>query len=69
LSWERWAGAAGFSLGIEVGPTDREIRAHYADSGNRRNEAVAFFLIAAADLALARAPRPAPAGAPNDAPA
>jgi hypothetical protein len=62
VTWERWAGAAGvafvvlyivaFSLGIEVGPTDREIRAHYADSGNRRNEAVAFFLIAAADLAL-----------------
>ena len=41
-----------FSLGIEVGPTDREILEHYADSGNRTREIVAFFLIAAAALAF-----------------
>jgi hypothetical protein len=41
------------ALGIEVGASDREILEHYADSGNRVNEAVALFLIAAAALALA----------------
>jgi hypothetical protein len=62
MSWERTAAVTGiafvvlwfgaFALGIEVGPSDREILEHYADSGNRTNEAVAFFLIAAAALAL-----------------
>jgi hypothetical protein len=57
---ERWAAVAGFayvalfvaafSLGIEVGPTDREILEHYADSGARAKEVVAFFLIAGAAL-------------------
>jgi hypothetical protein len=41
-----------FALGIEVGASDREILDHYADSGNRAKEAVAFFLIAAAALAF-----------------
>ena len=41
-----------FSLGIEVGPSDREILEHYADSGSRNKEIVAFFLIAAAALAF-----------------
>ena len=60
--WERWAGLAGiayvalflvaFALGIEVGPSDREILDYYADSGHRTREVVAFFLIAAAALAL-----------------
>lgn len=60
--WERWAGLAGiayvalflvaFALGIEVGPSDREILDYYADSGHRTSEVVAFFLIAAAALAL-----------------
>jgi hypothetical protein len=58
--WEPWAGIAGvayvalyvgaFALGIEVGNTDAEIREHYADSGARTKEAVAFFFIAAAVL-------------------
>ena len=42
-----------FSLGIEVGPSDQEILDHYADSGQRTKEAVAFFLIAAAALSFA----------------
>lgn len=56
----RWAALAGlayvvlyviaFSLGIEVGPSDREILEHYADSGSRTKEVVAFFLIAGAAL-------------------
>ena len=60
--WERWAGIAGvayvvlyvgaFALGIEVGNTDAEIREHYADSGARTKEAVAFFLIAGSALAF-----------------
>jgi hypothetical protein len=60
--WERWAGLAGiafvvlyvaaFALGIEVGPSDREIAEYYADSGHRTKEAIAFFLIAAAVLAF-----------------
>lgn len=60
--WERWAGLAGiayvalflvaFALGIEVGRSDREILDYYADSGHRTREVVAFFLIAAAALAL-----------------
>jgi hypothetical protein len=41
-----------FSLGIEVGPSDAEIREHYADGGNRTKEAVAFFLISAGALAF-----------------
>jgi hypothetical protein len=62
ISWERLAALAGiafvilwfaaFGLGIEVGASDREILDHYADSGNRAKEAVAFFLIAAAALAF-----------------
>ncbi len=62
MSWERWAGLAGvayvvlfigaFALGIEVGPSDREILEHYADSGSRSKETIAFFLIAAACLAF-----------------
>ena len=55
-SRERWSAVGGvafvasylvaFSLGIEVGPTDREILDYYADAGHRTREAVAFFLIA-----------------------
>jgi uncharacterized membrane protein YozB (DUF420 family) len=62
LSWERLAAVAGlvfvvlyvaaFSLGIEVGESDREILAYYANSGHRAKEIVAFFLIAGAGLAL-----------------
>lgn len=62
LSTERWAALAGlgfvaayvtaFSMGIEVGPSDREILDYYADSGHRAREVVAFFLIAAAALLL-----------------
>jgi hypothetical protein len=62
ISWERLAALAGvafvalyvaaFALGIEVGPSDREILDHYSDSGNRAKEVVAFFLIAAAALAF-----------------
>jgi len=43
---------AAFTLGIEVGHGDREILEHYADSGHRTREVVAFFFIAAAALAL-----------------
>jgi hypothetical protein len=59
---ERWSAVCGvafvasylvaFSLGIEVGPTDREILDYYADAGHRTREAVAFFLIAAGVLAF-----------------
>jgi hypothetical protein len=62
ISWERLAALAGlafvvlwfaaFGLGIEVGASDREILDHYADSGDRTKEAIAFFLIAAAALAF-----------------
>jgi len=62
LSWERLAALAGlafvalyvaaFALGIEVGDSDREILAYYANSGHRAKEIVAFFLIAGAALAL-----------------
>ena len=45
-----WFGA--FTLGIEVGPSNREISEHYADDGALTREAVAFFLIAAAALAF-----------------
>src|SRR5213596_2980009 len=61
-SWERLVALAGFafvvlyvvafSLGIEVGDSDREILAYYASSGHRAKEIVAFFLIAGAALAL-----------------
>jgi hypothetical protein len=60
--WERWAGVAGiayvvlyigaFALGIEVGPSDREILEYYADSGNRSKETAAFFVISGAALAF-----------------
>jgi hypothetical protein len=62
ISWERLAAITGvayvvlyvaaFGLGIEVGPTDAEIREHYADRASRTKEAIAFFLIAGAALAL-----------------
>ncbi len=62
ISWERLAALAGlgfvalyvaaFALGIEVGDSDREILAYYANSGHRTKEIVAFFLIAGAALAL-----------------
>jgi hypothetical protein len=62
ISTERWAGLAGlgfvvayvaaFAMGIEVGPSDREILDYYADAGHRAREVVAFFLIAVAALCL-----------------
>jgi hypothetical protein len=62
ISWERLAGLTAlvfvglyivaFALGIEVGASDREILEYYADSGNRVEEVVAFYLIAAAALTL-----------------
>src|SRR2546421_4178172 len=62
ISWERLAALAGlafvvlyvaaFALGIEVGDSDREILAYYANSGHRAKEIVAFFLVAGAALAL-----------------
>jgi hypothetical protein len=62
MKWERWVALAGvayvalyvaaFTLGIEVGPSDREIVEHYADSSARAKEVVAFFLIAGAALAF-----------------
>jgi len=62
LSWERLAALAGlafvalyvaaFALGIEVGDSDREILAYYANSGHRAKEIVAFFLIAGAALTV-----------------
>jgi hypothetical protein len=62
ISWERLTALAGlafvvlyaaaFALGIEVGPSDREILDYYADSGHRAREVVAFFLIAGAALAF-----------------
>jgi hypothetical protein len=52
ISTERWAGLAGlgfvvaylaaFAMGIEVGPSDREILDYYADSGHRAREVVAL---------------------------
>jgi hypothetical protein len=58
--WERWAAVGGFAfvglyvaafaLGIEVGDTDREVLAYYANSGHRAKEIVAFFFIAGAAL-------------------
>ena len=55
ISWERLAALAGlafvvlyvaaFALGIEVGDSDREILAYYANSGHTAKEIVAFFLI------------------------
>jgi magnesium-transporting ATPase (P-type) len=62
ISWERLGALAGvafvalyiaaFALGIEVGKSDREILDYYGDSGNRAKEVIAFFLIAAAALAV-----------------
>ena len=43
---------AAFTLGIEVGASDRDILDYYANSGNRASEVVAFFLIAGAALAF-----------------
>jgi hypothetical protein len=60
--WERWAGVAGiafvvlyvvgFAVGGEPPEDDAELIAHYADSGERAQDYVAFFLIAAAALAF-----------------
>jgi hypothetical protein len=60
--WERWAALAGlayvvlyvaaFSMGIEVGRSDREILDYYADGGHRTKELIAFFLIAGAALSF-----------------
>ncbi|MGH2920986.1 MAG: hypothetical protein ACRDKU_02835 [Gaiellaceae bacterium] len=62
LPMTRWGGIAGlaylalylaaFAMGIEVGHSEEEIREHYADSGARSKEVVAFFLISAAALAF-----------------
>jgi hypothetical protein len=62
ISWERLAATAGvafvvlyvvaFTLGIEVGDSNREILDYYASRGHRAREIVAFFLIAGAALAL-----------------
>jgi hypothetical protein len=62
ISWQRLAAVAGlafvalyvvaFSLGIEVGHSDREILDYYEDSGNRAKEIGAFFCIAGAALSL-----------------
>ena len=62
ISWERLAALAGlsfvvlyvvaFSLGIEVGDSDRKILDYYANSGHRAKEIVAFFLIAGAALTV-----------------
>lgn len=62
INWERLVAVTGvayvalyvaaFSLGIEVGPSDREILEHYGDSAARTKEAVAFFLLAGAALAF-----------------
>lgn len=63
ITWERLAAVAGFAfvvlyiaafaLGIEVGASDEDILEHYADSGSRAKEVVAFFLIAGAGLSFA----------------
>src|SRR5712691_6611305 len=62
ISWERVAALAGiafvalyiaaFALGIEVGDSNLEILAYYANGGHRAKEIVAFFLIAGAALSL-----------------
>ena len=62
MGWARWTAVAGFgfvalyvaafSMGIEVGKSDREILDYYADSGHRAREVAAFFLIAAAVVAF-----------------
>lgn len=62
MGWARWTAVAGFgfvalyvaafSMGIEVGKSDREILEYYADSGHRAREVAAFFLITAAALSF-----------------
>jgi hypothetical protein len=62
ISWERLAALAGlafvvlyiaaFTLGIEVGDSNREILRYYASSSHRAKEIVAFFLIGFAALSL-----------------
>jgi hypothetical protein len=62
ISWQRVAAVAGlafvvlyvaaFALGIEVGDSDREILAYFANGSHRAKEIVAFFLVARAALAL-----------------
>jgi hypothetical protein len=60
--WERWSPIAGllyvalFVIAIvttpDTGETNREILEHYADAGNRRNDIILTFLLAAAALAF-----------------
>jgi hypothetical protein len=60
--WERWAGVAGiafvalyvvgFAVGGEPPDEDADLITHYADSGERAQDFVAFFLIAAAALSF-----------------
>jgi hypothetical protein len=63
LGWERWGtlGGCAFAVlyivaftttGIDFDDTDQAVLAHYASSSARAKEVVAFFLIAAAGLAL-----------------
>ena len=63
LGWERWAALGGCAFavlyvvaftttGIDFDDTDQAVLAHYASSSARAKEVVAFFLIAAAALAL-----------------
>lgn len=63
IRWERWAPASGIVYVLlfvvafivvpgDIGDTDEEILAYYADSGNRAREIAAFFLIAVAALFL-----------------
>jgi hypothetical protein len=63
LGWERWGtlGGCAFAVlyivaftttGIDFDDTDQAVLAHYASSSARAKEVVAFFLIAAAALAL-----------------
>ena len=60
--WERWSPIAGllyvvlFAVAIvttpDTGESNREILDHYADEGNRRNDIILTFLLAAAALAF-----------------
>jgi len=60
--WERWSPIAGllyvvlFAVAIfttpDTGESNREILEHYADDGNRRNDIILTFLLAAAALAF-----------------
>jgi hypothetical protein len=60
--WERWSPIAGlvyvvlYAIAIattpDTGDTNREILEHYTDEGNRRNDMILTFLLAAAALAF-----------------